>query len=180
MSRNVRRHQHRSKHGSRETVGPTSKFPMWIKSLFLRNRINSTCTLFLAMNTFLIVTMRLCGQRNAKGTSPTGYDALRRNSWVELSCKLCSGDITNSVGIHHQLNSRGYATVRRPRRIYWRFTYDETMQRSQKITFSMVRAGRWHMTAPSSIWQTFLFSIDILPGAYSCHNVAKTPASQVY
>ena len=47
--------------------------------------------------------------------------------------------------LHHQLNSRGYATIRRPRRIHWRFTYDETMQRSQKITFSVCALvdGTW-------------------------------------
>ena len=36
-------------------------------AIFLRNRINSTCMLFLVVYTFVIVTMRLCGQRN---TSP--------------------------------------------------------------------------------------------------------------
>ena len=83
--------------------------------------------------------------RNARGTSPTGYDALRRNSWVELSCKLCPGDITNSVVIHHQLNSRGYAPTRRRRRIHWRFTYVETMQRNQKITFYVMSAVGSHI-----------------------------------
>ena len=67
---------------------------------------------------------------------------LRRDA-VELSCKLCPGDITNSVCIHHQLNSRGYATIRRPRRIHGRSTYDETMQRSKKN--NLLRGARWSM-----------------------------------
>ena len=32
---------------------------------FLRNRINSTCMFFLSMHTFIILTMRLCAQRNS-------------------------------------------------------------------------------------------------------------------
>ena len=91
----------------------------------------------------------------ARGTSPTGYDALRRNSWVELSCKLCPGDITNSVVIHHQLNSRGHATTRRRRHIHWRFTYVETMQRNQKITFYVMSAVGSHIIIIMVKWRPF-------------------------
>ena len=33
--------------------------------IFLRNRINSTCMLFVSMYTFIILTTRLCGQRSS-------------------------------------------------------------------------------------------------------------------
>ena len=43
---------------------------------FLRNRINSTCMLFLSMYTFIIPTMRLCEQRNNKTKRTEGSEDL--------------------------------------------------------------------------------------------------------
>ena len=45
MSQNVRRHQHRSKHGSRETIGPTSKFPIAARMIKISCDNANNCTL---------------------------------------------------------------------------------------------------------------------------------------